>query len=239
MYGHRARIGYTSVAFVTEVFPYAFYKMVPDGVSLALLTLHQTKFGSDEMSRLYDESMTAARALAKSKVDLIVLGGRPVLLSRGAASLEAVLADLQSELGVPVTSDATAQIAAFRALGSKRVATAHPFSSDLNGGHEGLLRELGLEPAGVLAGCSNLVELPRLDIEDAIRWGGEVLRQHPAADTLLFPCPHWATVEAIDVLEREFNVNVVTNLQVTVWHAMRRCGINDRISGFGRLLRDF
>ena len=83
MYGHRARIGYTSVAFVTEIFPYAFYKMVPDGVSLALLTLHQTELTRDEMDRLYEETMKAARALAQSGVDLVVLGGRPVLLSRG------------------------------------------------------------------------------------------------------------------------------------------------------------
>jgi hypothetical protein len=62
MYGHRARIGYTSVAFVTEVFPYAFYKMVPDGVSLALLTLHQTELTRGEMNRLYNKTMMAARA---------------------------------------------------------------------------------------------------------------------------------------------------------------------------------
>lgn len=35
MYGHRARIGYTSPPIVTEVFPYEFYKMAPPGVTLA------------------------------------------------------------------------------------------------------------------------------------------------------------------------------------------------------------
>ncbi len=29
IYGHRARIGYTSPPFTTEVFPYEFYKIVP------------------------------------------------------------------------------------------------------------------------------------------------------------------------------------------------------------------
>lgn len=239
MYGSRARIGYTSVAFVTETFPYAFYRMVPEGVSLALLTMHQTRFGPEEMSRLYDETMVAARALAEAKVDLVVLGGRPVLLSRGAASLEAVLADLEQELGVPVTSDATAQLAAFRALGSRKVATVHPFGPELSPALEGLIGELGLQSVGALAGCSTLVDLPRVPASDAIGWGRQLLRKHPDADTLLFPCPHWATTEAIDVLEKEFGVDVVTNLQVTVWHALRKCGIDDRIEGFGRLLREY
>ncbi len=97
MYGSRARIGYTSVAFVTEVFPYAFYKMVPEGVSLALLTLHQTELTRGEMDRLYEETMKAAHALAKSGVDLIVLGGRPVLLSRGE-NLDEITAALRASL---------------------------------------------------------------------------------------------------------------------------------------------
>ena len=38
----RARIGYTSVAYVTEIFPRVFYDIVPDGVSLQLLTQQVT-----------------------------------------------------------------------------------------------------------------------------------------------------------------------------------------------------
>ncbi len=34
MYGHRARIGYTSPPSATEVFPYELYKLVPDGVTV-------------------------------------------------------------------------------------------------------------------------------------------------------------------------------------------------------------
>ncbi|MFN3890594.1 MAG: hypothetical protein ACK4MV_09360 [Beijerinckiaceae bacterium] len=238
MYGSRARIGYTSVAFVTEVFPYAFYKMVPDGVSLALLTLHQTELTRMEMDRLYDETMKAARALATSGVDLVVLGGRPVLLSRGE-NLDEITGRLTRELGVPVTSDASAQLAAFRALGSRRVGTVHPFDPHEDERHDRMIEQLGLTPAGSFGGGSNLVGLPKLECANALEWGRAFLKAHPDADTLLFPCPHWATIEAIEPLEREFGVDVVTNLQTTVWHALRLCGVKDSIEGYGRLLRDF
>jgi hypothetical protein len=39
IYGHRARIGYASPPLMTEVFPYEFYQIVPDGVTLVLTTL--------------------------------------------------------------------------------------------------------------------------------------------------------------------------------------------------------
>jgi maleate cis-trans isomerase len=238
MYGTRARIGYTSVAFVTEIFPYAFYKMVPPGVSLALLTLHQTELTRGEMDRLYEETMRAARALAKSGVDLIVLGGRPVFLSRGE-NLDEITGRLTKELGVPVTSDASAQLAAFKALGSQRVGTVHPFDPHEDERHDRMIAQLGLTPVGSFGGGSNLVELPKLECDRALDWGRAFLKTHPETDTLLFPCPHWATVEAIDQLESEFGVSVVANLQTTVWHALRLCGIKDSIKRYGRLLRDF
>jgi len=93
-------------------------------------------------------------------------------------------------------------------------------------------------PLFVLGGGSNLVELPQLAPDDAIAWGRDLMSRHPETDTLLYPCPHWATVEAIEPLEREFGINVVTNLQATVWHALRKCGVGDRIDGYGRLLRE-
>ena len=53
------------------------------------------------------------------------------------------------------------------------------------------------------------------------------------------PSPHWPTLEAIEPLEREFGVNVMTAHQVIVWDALRRCGVDDRIEGCGRLFREF
>ena len=40
-------------------------------------------------------------------------------------------------------------------------------------------------------------------------------------------------------LEREFGVNCMSAQQAIVWDALRRCGIKDRIEGFGRLFREF
>lgn len=207
-------------------------------MTLASLTVHQTELTKGEMDRLYDESMRAAQALAKTGIDLLVLGGRPVLLSRGG-DLDEITASLERDLGVPVTTDASAQLAAFRALGSRKVGTVHPFAEGENDRHDNMIRQLGLEPAGSIGGGCDLINLPKLDVSDALRWGRALKAQHPEADTLLFPCPHWAVVEAIEPLERELGVTVVTNLQTTIWHSLRKCGINDRIPGYGRLLRDF
>jgi maleate isomerase len=64
------------------------------------------------------------------------------------------------------------------------------------------------------------------------------MREHPDADTIFYPNPHWSVIDDIEEIERELNVNVVASWQAIVWEALRQCGINDRVDGFGKLLRE-
>src|SRR3954452_5992408 len=116
IYGNRARIGYTSPPLLTEVFAYDFYRLVPAGVTLVLTSLAILDRNKDEGDRSYEISMQAARAMAALGVDLVVLGGVPINLSRGYANADRMLTDLSSELGVKVTSSAAAQNKALTAL---------------------------------------------------------------------------------------------------------------------------
>ena len=64
MYGHRARIGYTSPPLTTEIFPYEFYRIVPDGVTLVVTSLAIVARSKAEVDQSYDISMKAAREMA-------------------------------------------------------------------------------------------------------------------------------------------------------------------------------
>jgi maleate isomerase len=45
-------------------------------------------------------------------------------------------------------------------------------------------------------------------------------------------------IESIDALEREFGVTVMAATQACIWDALRLAGVDDRIAGYGRLLRE-
>ena len=89
IYGSRARIGYTSPPLTTEVFPYEFYQIVPAGVTLVVTSLAIVVRSKDEVDQSYDISMRAAREMAAAGCDIVVLGGVPINLSRGAANAAA------------------------------------------------------------------------------------------------------------------------------------------------------
>src|SRR5437016_2933245 len=121
MYGHRARIGYTSPPLTTEVFPYEFYQIVPDGVTLVITTLAIVVRSKAEVDQSYDISMKAAREMAAAGCDIVVLGGVPINLSRGATNAVEMIRNLETELKVKVSTSASAQARAAKVLGCKKV----------------------------------------------------------------------------------------------------------------------
>ena len=239
MYGHRARVGYTSPPLTTEVFPYEFYKIVPEGVTLVITTLAIVVRSKTEVDQSYDISMKAAREMAAAGCDIVVLGGVPINLSRGAANAEQMIRDLEAELKVKVSTSASAQAKAAKALGCRKVVLAQPYAHEDTDRIAGYSNHFGCEVLGATGWGSPFNQIGRIPQHAALEMGRKLIREHPDADTIMLPSPHWPTAAAIDPLERELGVTVLAAHQAIVWDALRRCGVNDRIEGFGRLLREF
>jgi maleate isomerase len=239
IYGHRARIGYTSPPLTAEVFPYEFYRIVPDGVTLVLTTLAVTELSPAEVGRSAEIAMTAARAMVAAGVDIVVFGGVPINMRGGGEDGAAMVARLEAELGVKVSTSAWCQEKAARTLGCKRVIVVHPYDASQHERQSGYAKKWGCEVVAVGGVGSTLPMFGTVPRDAACNLGRALLRQHPEADSILFPAPHSPATEAIETLEREFGVTVMTAGQAAIWDALRRVGIPDRIEGYGRLLREF
>jgi maleate isomerase len=240
MYGYRARVGYTSPPLTTEIFPYEFYQIVPKGVTLVVTSLAIVVRSKDEVDQSYDISMRAAREMAAAGCDIVVLGGVPINLSRGSANAEQMLTDLEQELGVKVSSSTAAQARAVKLLGGRKAILAHPYE------HSETTRlattygaQMGVEIVGATAWGSPFNQIGRIPQNAIVEMTRKLMREHPEADMLVLPSPHWPVAHAIDAIEQEFGINVVGAHQGIVWDALRRCGINEKIEGFGRLFREF
>ncbi len=239
-YGYRARIGYTSPPLTTEGFPYEFYQIVPKGVSLVVTSLAIITRTKSELDDSYDISLRAAREMRDAGVDLVCLGGVPINQHRGFGNAEEFYVALEKELGVKVSTSASAQTAAGRKLGVKKAVLAHPYAETdtarISASYEHMLN---CEVVGRTCWGSPFNRIGAIPQHAALDMGRALLKAHKDADTILFPSPHWPTAHALDILEAEFGVNALGAHQGIVWDALRRCGIDDRIAGFGRLLREF
>ena len=83
------------------------------------------------------------------------------------------------------------------------------------------------------------MDVGRITGDEVRRLAREAALEFPDADTLVFRCAHWGTVQYIEGLEQELGRNVVSASQAIIWHALRKVGIAEPITGFGRLLQVF
>ena len=238
MYGHRARIGYTSPPAVTETFAYEFYRIVPDGVTLALSTLNIVHMTQDELAEGARMSLDCACLMAATDVDVIVLGGVPLNLALGVDDLDGTLQSLEDELGIPVTCSLIAQTNALKALGARRLGVGTPFGEGHNIYSE-YLPKYGFEIAAQEGAGRKVINLATADHTVAQDLARRLVERAPDIDTLYYPAPHWGIIETIEPMEREFGINVMTSVQAIVWEGLRKAGVTDTIPGYGKLLRDF
>ncbi len=237
--GHRARIGYTSPPLTAEVFPYEFYRIVPDGVTLIITTLAVSELSRSEIEASYDRSLAAARAMVAAGADAVVFGGVPVNLSRGEQDPAAIAVALSAELKVPVSTSASAQAKAIKTLGCRKVVIAHAYDDGQSMRQAGYAAKFGCEVLAVKGWGAALPMFGGVPRDAALDMGRTLLSAHRDADAILLPSPHWPTIAAIEPLEREFGVNVVSASQAAIWDGLRIAGVTDRIAGYGRLLREF
>lgn len=235
-YGARARIGYTCPVYLAEIFPYDFYKIVPDDVSLVIATSSVWKGTVEEMKHSAEQEFEAAREMARNGVDLLVFGGVPVSFLAGYPSVEALAEALEKETSVPTTASLLCQNHALQALGAKKVVMLRTGKGERDK-HSQTIEGLGMTILDVRGVGEGVYEKP-LTAADTLEKARALLRDHPDADTLHCPSPHWPMTANIQALEDEFGVNVVTAGQAITWESLRKCGIQDKVSGFGRLLTE-
>jgi len=170
---------------------------------------------------------------------VVVLGGNPINQSLGMENIADVTNALAAEIGTKVITSTEAQREALQLLGAKKVAQVYCYEDAENERHANSMRNMGFEPAGVLSCGSDFQNIGRLDGALALTLSRQVKQENPDADTIHLGSAHWATAHALDQIEQELGVSVMTSQQAIVWKALRTAGITEPIEGFGRLLREF
>ena len=60
----------------------------------------------------------------------------------------------------------------------------------------------------------------------------------PDADAVLLSCGALRSIDVVDRIEQELGKPVICSNQAMLWDCLRMAGVNDRLPGLGRLLRE-
>jgi maleate isomerase len=232
-YGWRARLGMLlpsgNVAAESQ-----FNAMLPAGVSLHTTRLKLTGSSDAELLAMADRVEEGAGLLADACVDLILFHCTAV--TTWDAEMDRALPQrITDATGLPATSTARGLMAAFQALGARRIVMVSPYIEAINARETAFLegRQISVLKA-VGLNISQAKDMISVEPGEWYRLVRANLREE--ADAYFISCTAVRSLEVVADLERDIGKPVVTSNQVAAWHALRTMGVKDSLPGFGRLL---
>ena len=238
-YGSRAKIAFmlpsSCLAFEQE-----FLKVTDslDGVIGIPARLLLGYTDADALTGMNEGIDLAARQLATTSPDVAVYMCTSGSFKDGQDGNKAIqdrLAELVPGAKTMTTSEAI--VRGIEAFGMRRVVMTTPYDEDLTNREVEFLAYHGVTVTG----------FDFRDIEDNLDRGDlpatEWLKYAKAldyseVDGFFLSCGNVRTLDILDTLEAESGLPVVSSTQATIWMALRLAGIDDRIPGFGALLRE-
>ena len=149
--------------------------------------------------------------------------------------------EIAGELDRPTVTTMGSVLAAFEAFGVKSVAVGSPYTDDINEAERRYFERQGLtvtaDEGVMLFEAQRRGRHMNLVPPDAVEGLAESI-DSPEADAIFLSCSDMATLGSLDRLEDKLGKPVISSAQATFWGALRAAGIEDKIEGCGRLLRE-
>ena len=233
----RAQIGYVLVA-NADLSESDFFAMKPPGVGVHFTRVPMPReISAGSLIQMERDLAHAAASLmpGRSDLDVISYSCTSGTFMIGEAK---VIAELKRLNPVPqATTMLSACVAALRAFRARRVVLGTAYTDDLNQHEIDFLAGQGLEVIRAEGlGLLSDQEMNRVTPEYLVKFAREI--DSADADAMFLSCGALRVLPVIETIEAAIGKPLVFSNQANWWHCLRLAGIDDRIAGFGRLLRE-
>lgn len=241
--GYRKRIGVIVPSTNTTVGPECELFRVP-GVTChtGRVTIKERPLDSEEaflehMQMMREGMGTAIDQIMTSGLDHLIMGIALETFWGGVAAADKLQTELAERAGVGVTLGSTAAVAALKKFGAHRIAILTPHQPRGDEMVRAYMAEAGFEVVrlkGLACKSPRLIaQVPLADIRAALRELDD-----DEVDALLQVGTALPTVTVAAEAERWLGKPVLAINAASYWDAIRRCGIEDRVLGIGRILEE-
>jgi maleate isomerase len=242
--GFRKRIGLVVPSTNTTVQPETEQLQVPGvtchtgRVTIKERPLNTEQAFNEHMQMMRDGMGSAIDQVMTAGLDHLIMGIALESFWGGVAAADKLQADLAQRAGVGISMGSTASVAALNKFGAKKIAILTPHQPRGDEMVQAYFAEAGFNVVrlkGLKCTTPRLIaQVPAQDIRNALRdLDGTDVDALLALGTAL---P--ASGVAADA-ERWLGKPVLAVNVVSFWDAIRRCGIDDRVRGHGRILQEF
>ena len=242
--GFRKRIGIVVPSTNTTVQPEC-EALRPQGVTnhTARSTIKERPLNTEQaffehMQDMREGIGTAIDQIMTAGLDHLIVGIALETFWGGVAAANKFQNELVRRAGVGISMGSTAAVSALQAFGAKRIAVLTPHQPRGDEMVRLYLTEAGFEVVRLTGlKCATpraIAQVPAAEIRNALK-----NLDGPDIEALVQVGTALPTVAIAAEAERWFGKPVLAINAVSYWDALRRCGIEDRIYGCGRILEEF
>ncbi|MFQ5551490.1 MAG: arylmalonate decarboxylase [Gemmatimonadales bacterium] len=213
-------------------------RMAPEGVGIYFSrAVMPHRISTATLAHLTDSlSETAGRILPDDNLDVICFA-----CTSGSVAVGETLAVAELNKGAPgakATTLVTSVKNALHQFNARRIVVGTPYVDELNTNVARNLIEGGFEIVNFQGlGLNYDREMIRVSPDFLVEFAQAI--DCPDADALLLSCGALRSVEVVDEIEQRTKKPVVVSNQAMIWECLRLAGVDDRIDGYGRLLKEF
>jgi maleate isomerase len=233
IYGKKGKIGIICPApgAATEM---ELHKVLPDGVAVLTTRIPLVVSNPDTLVKLADYAEEAAVMLAQAKPDLMVFCCTAGSFIKGLGYDKEVIKRIEKRVNIPTITTSTSVIDALTALKATKVSMVTPYMERVTEAERVFMEASGFKLTSVK--CLNYEDaftIANVDSEQIYRLVKDTVTKD--AEAIFISCTGLTVMHIIDAIEKEFKIPVVTSNQTTIWAALRKINVKDKISGYGRL----
>lgn len=214
------------------------HQVLPDHIRLAVLSLGVRRLRTEDLEIAHAQILDKVAALDDEGVDVINVGGSPLVSLHGLAGHDRLLADIAGRTDRPFVTSLQAELEALRAVGGGPILMASPYPVALTQRRIGLLEEAGFTVAGHDSlDIERNRDIASLDDGLVATQAIELAKAHPEGELIYLPCGVLPCVSNVERIEAETGLPVVTNVTAQIHGSLVRAGYDQPIHGYGQLLR--
>ena len=236
LYNWRAMIGViaptTGVAIEAD-----FHRFAPEGV--AVVTNRIPFSGNPTPNELMDmvKCLEGSASIFADNLpfDVVTFGCTSGSLVGGSGFDKRCIKTIEETCGYPGLTTSTSLLDAFKALGRNRAAVVTPYPDETNALEKQFLEDNGIEVTTIKGMTSERVSLDELGDRPYDIYQHVKKLDLTGADCIFISCTGMNTFDIISTIETDFGLPVLTSNQVTLWGALRKARVGDKIPYLGKL----
>jgi maleate isomerase len=238
--GWRARIGLLVPDSLIPTEPW-FYRVKPKGVTfLTTRMLHGKKSNPEELRKMKDHVIRGVRELANAEVDVIGFCCTGASFIGGIGYDKKLIEEIENEANIPATTTTTAVLEAIKVLGVNPLVLVTPYVEATNLIEKKFLEDNAIKVQGLGSlNKEDVMDYTNTSAGEIYRLAKNTFNHHPSAAGIFISCMSFRAMDAIEAIETDLEVPVVTSDQAILWKLLRLAGVKEKIHGYGKLLSDY